>query len=183
MKCFIRVHPMTLPFFVLIGLTEYKSRFFILYIFIFFHELSHTVTSILLGEKICSIKLLPFGCVLSLETFPCRRKSIFIYLAGPLFNLVMYFFGIFPTENLSLALFNLIPIIPFDGGVLMNLLFPKAYFYVSLVIILLMFFACCHLGILPIFPFVLLFLLYIGEKNRLEKTINSKLIGLFMSKK
>lgn len=176
------IHPLTIPFFILMGVTVYKSRFFTLYIFIFFHELSHCTVSLMLKEKVASLKLLPWGCMLSLATIPDKKHSILILLAGPLFNVIMYFSGIYPEENLALALFNLMPVAPLDGGALVNCIFGKYAFFVSLVFIFgITFFALKHR--LPlILPLLLTALLLIGEKNRMEKTVSARIIGYFKGK-
>lgn len=178
----IHIHPLTIPIFVLVYFTPFRNRFFILYIFIFFHELSHALASILLGEKVWSIRLLPWGCMLSLSTIPGKKHSFFIFLAGPLFNLFMYFLGIFPTENLSLALFNLIPVMPLDGGVLTDILFPQSSFYISFCFIIFLTLACIYYKVIPLMPIVLAFVLFMGEKNNPDKTIRLKIIRHFNEK-
>lgn len=177
------IHPLTIPFFILMGFTSYKSHFFLLYFFIFLHELSHMVISLLLKEKVSALKLFPWGCTLNLTSLPDKKHSILILIAGPLFNLIMYFLDIYPVENLSLALFNLMPIIPLDGGALVNALFGKAAFFISLTFIILMTVLCLKLHFLPILPLLLAVILSIGERNRFEKNINYKITAFFKSEK
>ncbi len=182
MKNKFHIHPLTIPIFVLVYFTPFRNRFFILYIFIFLHELSHALVSVLAGEKISSVRLLPWGCMLTLSTVPDKKCSLLIFPAGPLFNLLMYFLNIFPTENLSLAIFNLMPVMPLDGGILVNILFPHAAFYISFSFIVLLTLACLYMQVPPLMPIVLAFVLFFSEKNRLEKTINLKIIRHFNEK-
>lgn len=182
MKHKLYIHPLTIPFFILMGLTAYKRYFFTLYVFIFFHELSHCMVSIILKEKVSSLRLLPWGCMLSLSSVPDKKRSIFILGAGPFFNLIMYFLGICPEENLALALFNLIPVAPLDGGALVNCIFGKFSFFVSLTFILCSTFFCLKHRLPLILPIILTALLLLGEKNRMEKTVSAKIIGYFKGK-
>ncbi len=183
LKNFIRIHPLTIAFFIAIFFTPYKSRFYILYLFVFLHETVHTLTALLLKEKIRAVHLLPFGCVLSLSSVPTEKKSLLIFLSGPVFNLVMFLCGIFPRENLSLALFNLIPVIPLDGGMIISILFPRFSFAISLASTLLIAAACIFFKRLYTLPLMLIVILLITEKNKLENNINSRIITYFSVEK
>lgn len=183
LKNLIRIHPLTIAFFIAIFFTPYKSRFFILYFFVFIHELFHSLTALLLKEKIRAVHLLPFGCMLSLSSVPSRKKSLLIFLSGPLFNLSMFLFNIFPQENLSLALFNLIPVVPLDGGMIISLLFPKFSFVISLASIFLISAACVFFKRFYSLPLMLLVILSVTEKNKLENNINSRIITYFSVEK
>lgn len=176
------IHPLTIPFFILIGATPYKSRFFLLYFFVFLHELSHMAVSIILNEKVSSLRLFPWGCTLNLSSLPGKSHSLPILMAGPLFNLIMYFLDIFPTENLSLALFNLMPVMPLDGGVIVNIIFGRAAFFISVIFIAFTIALCLYFHFPPILPILLAVVLFIGEKNRFDKTISAKIIGYFNGK-
>lgn len=180
MKKKIQLHPSTLLVFLL-ALIFKQQGYFILYLFIFLHEYTHLSVARILKEsgKIC---LFPWGCVLKIDSIPSRKKSIFILLSGPLFNLIMYFFGIFPTENLTLALFNLLPVMPLDGGMLLNLTLPSLYLPVALLSVITLFFISLRLHLLPLLPLVLLLLLIVGEKNRIDKNISLRIIGHFNRK-
>lgn len=177
------IHPLTIPVFILIGLTPYGKGYFILYFFIFLHELTHMAVSLFLKEKVVSVSLYPWGCSLNLKSFPERHSMVLILLAGPLFNLLMYFLGIYPMENLSLALFNLFPVMPLDGGGIVNALFGKRAFFLSLFFVLFAIALClkCHLP--PYLPIALAVILITGEKNRMDKNINFKITAFFKGEK
>src|SRR5688572_1710759 len=117
-----------------------------LFLCVLLHEFGHSLVAQRLGIEIHSITLLPIGGVSNLESIPEKPSDeVKITLAGPLVNVVLVpiFFGVglllgaepgMPTDlftgigsvgqfffylgylNVVLALFNLIPAFPLDGG-------------------------------------------------------------------
>src|SRR5215211_4095028 len=117
-----------------------------LFMCVLLHEFGHSLVAQRLGIEIHSITLLPIGGVSNLESLPEKPSDeVKITLAGPLVNVVLapIFFGLglllgaeprMPTDlftgigsvgqfffylgylNIILALFNLIPAFPLDGG-------------------------------------------------------------------
>ena len=95
------------------------------------HEAAHLAVAGLLGVPMRSLSLTAFGCVLSLEdraVLP-NRTVFLIAAAGPLANLAaatgvsslpIAQGALFRAENLLLALFNLLPVFPLDGAVLLS---------------------------------------------------------------
>ena len=105
---------------------SYFAPFYLCYLFISFHELSHIFVASLFGKKLDTIKLTLSGVnakfekskyVLNEET--SYLHNIFIYLAGPMSNIILavifhdqrYIFDI----NISLAIINMLFIYPLDG--------------------------------------------------------------------
>jgi Zn-dependent protease/predicted transcriptional regulator len=108
----------------------------LLFVTVLLHELGHSFTARSLGLPVTRITLLIFGGVSNLTTEPPTPRSEFLVsIAGPLTSLILA--GIFyllhaaagrgPSElgavlgylasvNLILALFNLLPAFPLDGG-------------------------------------------------------------------
>ena len=97
------------------------------------HELGHAVMARRWGVRTRHILLIPLGGIASLEGMPkAPRAELAVALAGPAVNLAiaavlalvtnvtgLALFGLVDGlmwANLSLALFNLIPAFPMDGG-------------------------------------------------------------------
>lgn len=120
------------------------------FIFIALHEIGHLMCGQIRGYEVKKFTLLPFGFSLCFkEVFIKPRDNIIISLFGPLTNLI--FFGVFyiiyifyPYEifktfidiNLSLLVFNLIPVGFLDGGrILKEVLSTYVSFYLANLII------------------------------------------------
>lgn len=92
------------------------------------HELGHAVVSRHFGVKVREIVMYPIGGLSSLETQPEPRQELWISVAGPAVNLALAgaiflaqaprasVMGQIAMGNLVLALFNLLPAFPMDGG-------------------------------------------------------------------
>lgn len=128
----LSVHPL---FFVLGFFYALKGEIFIFIICsatAVIHELGHSFVSSSLGYRLNKITLMPFGAVVSGNIEGLKfRDQIKIAFAGPLINVAISLFfialwWIYPDcyaytdvivgSNLSMALINLLPIYPLDGG-------------------------------------------------------------------
>jgi Zn-dependent protease len=117
-----------------------------LFLCVLLHEFGHSLVAQRLGIRIQSITLLPIGGVSNMETLPEKpADEVKITIAGPLVNVVLalIFFGValllgagplMPSDlftsigsvgkfffylgylNVVLAVFNLLPAFPMDGG-------------------------------------------------------------------
>ena len=115
-----------------------------------FHELTHSLVAKRFGITVRDITLLPIGGVASMNKMPDNPKQEFlISIAGPLFNIILaavLFFifyhapwmprailtnptsghtwlhtiALIPWINMALAMFNLLPAFPMDGGRLLR---------------------------------------------------------------
>mgnify|MGYP002682716591 CR=1 FL=1 len=111
------------------------------------HEISHGIIAASMGYRVDNVEFLPFGGVARLNGRPISPKAEFcIAAAGPLCSLVVagavslaiMFLPIlgdrldyFLNFNIALALFNLLPLLPLDGGRMFRaflLCFMKPYF-------------------------------------------------------
>ncbi|MWV46714.1 Zn-dependent protease [Paenibacillus sp. HJL G12] len=125
------------PFFVILMLfsviTGHFLELIVLFSIVFIHELGHMAAALLFGVRIRSVQLLPFGGVVEMEDHGelTAWKEIGIAIAGPLQNLLMIVAALLVREwgagdgaflnyvifgNGMIALFNLLPILPLDGG-------------------------------------------------------------------
>lgn len=119
--------------------TAYLSAFAMAFLFfgsVVLHELGHSLVALSQGIKVTSIKLFLFGGVASIEReSKTPGKAFQVAIAGPAVSLVLsillaLFANVYPgvdtpinvvakylaTTNLVLALFNLLPGLPLDGG-------------------------------------------------------------------
>lgn len=117
-----------------------------LFAIVLIHEMGHMSAALAFGIKVRSIQLLPFGGVVSIEDHGKLTpwKEIAIALAGPLQNGIMMGIGLtFMTVgfgdrefisyivqgNMVIALFNLLPILPLDGGKILQALASRYFSY------------------------------------------------------
>lgn len=117
---------------ILIVILNKIEIYMLFIIFILCHELSHMVMGIILGFKPKTLRLNPLGVSIEFYNYDENNKKnkwkrILTYLAGPLINLligmIFYFIDIeieIKTKiiytNLLIGIFNLLPILPLDGG-------------------------------------------------------------------
>ena len=96
------------------------------------HELGHSFVASGLGYRLNKIKLMPFGAVVSGNAEGLKfMDEVKIALAGPIINLAVSIFfvatwWVYPEcyaftdvivgANLSMAIINLLPVYPLDGG-------------------------------------------------------------------
>lgn len=124
-------------FFLINNLSNYL--FFLL--FIILHELSHLLVGIIVGGKPKKLSIHPFGA--SIEFYSYGKRiffyKIFFYLSGPFLNLalaiIFYFLKIENYRlkiiyiNIALCFFNLLPILPLDGGNIIKETFINIFNY------------------------------------------------------
>ncbi|WP_052291934.1 M50 family metallopeptidase [Natranaerobius thermophilus] len=128
-----RVHWTLILFGIVYLFTGFLQEIGIFFVLVILHELSHTIVAISHGFKVEETVLYPFGGRAKIdgliEEDPYRE--LHIALAGPLTNILLAIlflsldqYSIFSEEiilfavraNIILALFNLFPGLPLDGG-------------------------------------------------------------------
>lgn len=104
------------------------------------HEISHAITGMFLGLKLRKFCIMPFGFKITFEetgTYKTNTKKQFIIaISGPIVNICIMILAIIFNlhssiiyANLIIAIFNLIPIYPLDGGrILKSILKTKCNF-------------------------------------------------------
>ena len=134
----IEINLKIIVFIILFFLLNNIDTYLIFLLFVFIHELAHLFCGIWIGGKARKLYLNPLG--VSLEFYSYGKKSplykICFFLVRPLINLIIpiIFYFIKYDEhhkskiiytNLSLCIFNLIPIIPLDGGKILKEILKK----------------------------------------------------------
>lgn len=138
------VSPFATIFILLTLLTNSYKLFYVFFLITFIHELGHVLMAILLKFKIKKIKLLAIGFNAEIEDldYTSSIKEFFVVIAGPLtyfvsLILLKYLYSIdFISYNAySQALvinkynlfFNLLPIIPLDGGRILKIIIDNFF--------------------------------------------------------
>ncbi|SDZ03818.1 stage IV sporulation protein FB [Evansella caseinilytica] len=146
------------------GLTGLFKEIMMLFFIVFVHEMGHSLMAAKFKWRLRKIMLLPFGGMAETDEYGNRpvHEEILVVICGPLQHVWMiagsYLLTFTPLwsdsdhhifffHNITILLFNLLPILPLDGGRLLFSLqtyfqpFYQAYytnFYVSLFLLLLL---------------------------------------------
>lgn len=123
----IKVNLQIFLFIILFYLTKQIENYAIIMLFAFIHELGHMLAGMLLGLKVKTLGIMPFGVSIEFESYEERKivdkKRIIIALAGPITNALIAITSYFTYKNpiiiysnILIAIFNLLPIYPLDGG-------------------------------------------------------------------
>lgn len=135
---------------LLFFITNQIKIYAMIMLFAIIHELGHLIAGILLGMKPEKIEIKVFGVSISFDVKKedynikikkgnlLEAKKIFVALAGPLINvfiMIIFISNIFDISyydkiliifsNMTLILFNILPIYPLDGGRIL-----KGIFYI-----------------------------------------------------
>ena len=119
---------------------------YLLLLIIFIHESGHAIFAKIINFKFDEIIIYPFGgiTIYNEDLNISSNKELFVLIGGIsfqiLFYLLIYYLYIngYVTEHVFLIIkrinyllisFNFLPILPLDGGKLMNILFDKIFSY------------------------------------------------------
>jgi len=181
------------PLFVLMMLFSIATGYFIelltLFGIVFIHELGHVTLAKSFGWRVKEVQLLPFGGVAVVEesgNIPAHEE-LWVALAGPAQNawmagfafIMMKFSGgdthwwqYFLQANVMIGLFNMLPILPLDGGkVLISILSFRLCYYKTLYICA--WFSLCFSCVIVMCAFI-----SVGTHGGIQ--LNLLMIGLFL---
>lgn len=106
--------------------------YFICYLFIVLHELSHVIVAYFFGKKVHKLNITLCGVnVCFYKKCISKIYELLIYFAGPIFNLIMGIilkkYNFLYELNMTLFLVNLIPIFPLDGYNILKIIFDYIF--------------------------------------------------------
>lgn len=183
-------------------LTGLFKAFIIMYLIIFIHELGHIVMSLIFKYKIKKINIYPFGgyTIFEYDINTPFMTEFMVFLGGILFQIIFfvitknlidnssYTYNLIKNYNLSILMFNMIPVIPLDGAKILNILFNKMFpfkrahlltIYISyIVILILLILSIKNLNLLLMI--FLLFFLIIKEHKRHNYIFNVFLLERYI---
>lgn len=125
---------------------NYYFEYLIIFASLAIHETAHILAASLQGGKFRTLRIFPVGLNAEIEADETERTGDLVTdISGPLVNILISAMGLildlyFPKQpnnirfiayiNACLAIFNLIPVVPLDGGrILQKLLVSKLGFY------------------------------------------------------
>lgn len=129
----VAIHPLLLMLLALAAALGLLGQLLLLLAVLVTHELAHLAAARLCGLDVARVELLPYGGVADVRG-PAQREPLveaMVALAGPLNNLLLLAISValehagwlsgawippFQQANLAMALFNLLPALPLDGG-------------------------------------------------------------------
>lgn len=131
----IKINLKIFLFAIIFYFTKQIHIYALLMLFAFCHEMGHLLCGIFMGLKPKSLKIMPMGLSIEFEIYSknikekLQTKKIWIALAGPITNVIIILITIILGKNMEtilyqeiiysnllIAIFNLLPIYPLDGG-------------------------------------------------------------------
>lgn len=114
---------------------------------LFLHEVAHLFVATRRGYALRTFRIDIFGMAIDIDSDIDNKDCFAVHIAGPIANMALYticvvvysvfppiyaYLHIFATANMSLAVFNLLPIYPLDGGKIFRGMIPNQNTYVRL---------------------------------------------------
>ncbi|MBE1554580.1 site-2 protease family protein [Sporosarcina limicola] len=122
-----RLHPILLPFFLMLMVTGGISMYAIIFISLLIHEMGHLIAAKLMGLRVRSCTIMPYGgeLVIPNRHQATKKARLIVAFGGPLATFALLLgasFIPFPGDEVviriqvALLVLNLLPILPLDGG-------------------------------------------------------------------
>ena len=144
----LRIHPTFLVVLAIYGVLGLATQALLVFGLVVLHELGHLLTARAYGFRVVGLELFPFGGAAYCDDLFEGRKleESIMALAGPALNVVLLFGaqalrwqGVWTGEladnfvrfNFWLAAFNLIPVLPLDGGRVARAFFAESFGFVK----------------------------------------------------
>lgn len=176
----ISIHNTTYIVILLSFLAGYFEYIYILLLIIFIHESGHYIFGLLNQIKMSKIIIYPFGglTVLDCDLNISIKKEFMCLIGGIIFQIIFFLFvrnlylNKYITEhiynlnkeiNILLISFNFLPILPLDGGKIINLILNQLFSYKT----------SNKISIIISLIFIVIFLIN-------KKTILSLIFGIFL---
>lgn len=123
----IRLHPVLLPFFLFLIVTGGVAMYALLFISLLIHEAGHLVAARIVGMRVRSCIIMPYGGELIIpgRQLASKRDRLVVALGGPAATailLLLVSLVSFPGDEhmifiqQALLILNLMPVLPLDGG-------------------------------------------------------------------
>ena len=121
-------------FLILFYFTKQIEVYAMMMFFAIIHEFGHLFAGLTLGMRPESMEVMPYGVSINFKIMPkdynekikcgniLELKKVFVAIAGPIINVIIMLVSLqfdnvlVSYVNLLLAIFNLLPIYPLDGG-------------------------------------------------------------------
>jgi len=128
-----RIHPLFLLLLLVLSLSGYLPQAMVLVVTLLCHELAHVTAAVLHGLPPGRIDVFPFGGIAEIAGIEQVKAEddVAVAAAGPLGNLMLIalatllqdwriwnpaLMDLFVGTNLAMAVLNLLPVLPLDGG-------------------------------------------------------------------
>lgn len=147
---------------ILFFLLSNLNMYFMFLFFVLIHEIMHLIVGLIIGGKAEKMYINPFGVSLEIYLYGKSRplSKILFYLSGPLINFILaigFFYLNMDIElkekliytNLSICFFNLLPILPLDGGKILKEIFT-VFFSSDISSKIMIYFSKIFLGIISL---------------------------------
>lgn len=126
----VEFHPLFVGYLAYLFFCGREISVIISIVIVLLHETGHYIVGSLIGRQYSGIVLYPYGAVIKEEEHTVEDKEWIVALAGPILNFVCAFVGVvflklnnssawlieFINGNLTIGLFNLLPVYPLDGA-------------------------------------------------------------------